>query len=105
MTANFTTPTYNLTSIKEAFNCADKLRITRTARQGAMSLGMDDNDIVNAIQSITAINFHKTMPSENMPHLPHFDVYRITWNSINIYTKFQDIGAFMVVSFKRDESR
>jgi hypothetical protein len=45
------------------------------------------------------------MPPDKMPHLANFDVYRITCKNTNIYTKFQDLGGFMVVSFKRDESR
>lgn len=105
MTVSFTTPTYNLASIKNSFSSVDKLRMTRVARQGAVTLGMDDGDVVDAIQSITSTDFHKTMPSEKMPHLANFDVYRMTWKSMNIYAKFQDIGGFMVVSFKRDESR
>ena len=105
MTVSFSNPTYNLESIKNSFSSVNKLRMTKVARQGAVALGMDDSDVIDAIQSITSANFHKTMPPDKMPHLANFDVYRITWKNTNIYTKFQDFGGFMVVSFKRDESR
>jgi len=93
-------PTYQLQDIKNALNRVSKLRMTRVARQGANELGMDDQDIINAIQAITPSQFYKTMPSNKLPNALYLDVYRTHWNGKNVYAKFQDVCGFLVVSFK-----
>lgn len=92
--------TYNLQNIKDQFSSVSVLRMTLSARQGASELGMDDQDVVNAIKSLTSHDFHKTMPSEKMPSAAHFDVYKFVWEGNNIYAKFQDLNGLLVVSFK-----
>lgn len=101
MNTSFNNPTYNLNHLKQALNNVNKLRMTRVARQGAVELGMDDDDVVNVIQAIKSTDFYKTMPSEKMPQLANFDVYRTWWEGVEIYLKFQDISGYLVVSFKR----
>lgn len=73
--------------------------MTKTARRGATSLGFDDQDIVDAIQSITSSHFYKTMPSDTSGY-PHHDVYKFVFKNVYIYLKFQDLAGHMVVSFK-----
>lgn len=104
MTTSFTTSTYNLNTVKAALSSVSNLRMTGVARRGAVSLGMDDSDIVNAIQSLKISDFYKTMASEKMPQYGNMDVYKTNWNGQNIYMKFQNIAGFIVVSFKQDES-
>ncbi|MBM5096060.1 type II toxin-antitoxin system MqsR family toxin [Vibrio parahaemolyticus] len=100
MSTSFTTPTYNLSSLQQAFKSVNTLRMTGTARQGANALGMDDQDVVNAIQCLKPSDFYKTMPSAKMPTAANHDVYKFTWCGKEIYAKFQDLGGFIVVSFK-----
>lgn len=94
-------PTYNLLKIKSDFSSVKKLRLTRTARINALDeLGMDDQDIVDAIASLTSNDFYKTMPSIKKPCAPYLDVYRFSWKNQRIYAKFQDLCGLIVVSFK-----
>ncbi|CAK1720136.1 motility quorum-sensing regulator / GCU-specific mRNA interferase toxin [Vibrio crassostreae] len=105
MTTSFTTPSYDLYLIKKTFSKVDKLRFTKSARQGYVELGMDEQDVVDVIKSLQPSDFYKTMPSDKRPDLGYFDVYRTSWCGVDIYTKFQDIGSgfisMYIVSFKR----
>ena len=74
--------------------------MTGTARKGSFSLGMDDQSVVDAIQSLTTSDFYKSMPSEKKPLSPYHDVYKFDWSNKKIYAKFQDFGGLLVVSFK-----
>jgi len=97
---NFTQPTYDLSSIKAALSSVGSLRMTGSSRVTAVALGFDDQDIVNAIQSIKSSDFYKTMPSQKMPSSPNQDVYKFQFKGIDIYAKFQNLCGFIVVSFK-----
>ena len=99
MAVSFTTPTYDLKAIKKTFNSVGKLKMTGTSRKGATELGFDDQDVVNAIQSISNSDFYKTMPANN-PNFKQHDVYKFHWKSVHIYLKFQDLNGYLVVSFK-----
>jgi hypothetical protein len=93
------TPTYDLNAIKKAFNSISKLRMTGTSRKDATNLGFDDQDIINAIQSISENDFYKTMPAKKT-EMKHHDVYKFRWLDLYIYLKFQDFNGHLVVSFK-----
>ncbi len=96
---SFTIPSYDLESIQQALNSVSKLRMTMSARKGAISLGLDDQDIIDAIQSIDHRDFYKTMPSNN-PIFPYQDVYKFHWQALAIYAKFQNVNGYFVLSFK-----
>jgi len=97
---SYSQPTYNLSSIKSAMSSVASLRITGSSRQTIQLLGFDDQDVVDAIQSIKNSDFHKTMPSNQMPTAPNQDVYKFSYNGVEIYAKFQNLAGFIVVSFK-----
>jgi motility quorum-sensing regulator/GCU-specific mRNA interferase toxin len=99
--ANYTTPTYDLTTVKKNLNSVSKLRMTKSSRLDAVALGFDDQDIVDVIKSVQDTDFHKTMPSIKIPHAPNQDVYKVHWKSLYLYLKFQNLNGFLVVSFKR----
>jgi hypothetical protein len=94
-------PTYSLQTIKNTFASTKTLRLTLCSSQGALELGMDSQDIVDAIKTLTSNDFYKTMASEKRPLAPHFDVYKFVWCGNKIYLKFQDLGGLIVVSFKK----
>ncbi len=100
MTNSSNTPTYNLQTIKNACASTATLSMTGSARRGASALGMEDQDVVDAIQSLNPNDFHKTMPSIKMPTAANQDVYKFDWRGTKIYAKFQDLGGLLVVSFK-----
>ena len=45
------TPTYDLNSIKEAFDCPENLVMTSSAKRGQIELDFSDHDVVAAIQA------------------------------------------------------
>lgn len=100
MTTSFTNSTFNLATIKSTFSSISKLRTTSVAREGYTAMGMDDADVVAAIQALKENDFYKTMPSEKCPQYGNFDVYKSKWNGLDIYMKFQNINGFIIVSFK-----
>lgn len=96
----YQTPTYDLCVVQQAMNNVGKLRMTKRARTDAVALGLDDQDIVDVIQSIGPRDFYKTMPSLKLPDAQYQDVYKVVWEELYLYIKFQYIGGYLVVSFK-----
>jgi len=47
MVTNYQNPTYNLRSIQHEMNSIKTLRAMVSARQGAVSLGFSDHDVVD----------------------------------------------------------
>ena len=97
---SYTTPTSNLKDIKKALSSVKTLRMTGSSRFDATNLGLDDQDIVDAIQNIQDLDFYKSMPSYNST-FPYQDVYKFNWRSLYIYAKFQNVNGYFVLSFKR----
>lgn len=95
-----TNPTYNLASIQESLDNINNLRMTYSARADAYSLGLTDQDIISAIQGIKPGDFYKSMASNKHPKASYFDVYKFKYKNLEIYTKFQLVNGFIVVSFK-----
>lgn len=92
--------TYDLEGIKAAFQTVDDLRMTRTARQNAVRLGLSLEDVVCIIQSLTPHNFYKSMTTY-ADHQIWQDVYHSQFNQINLYIKFMmDDEGYLIVSFK-----
>lgn len=56
------TATYDLTSIKLAFNHSSKLVMTTSAKQGQVMLNFTVEDVVSAIQYLVTSDFYKSMP-------------------------------------------
>lgn len=97
---SYTEPSYDLRLIQKSLSTVKSLRMTLSSRKDAFSLGFDDDEIVSVIQSIAPEDFYKSMPSLKMPDLPNQDVYRVFWNRLYLYIKFQYVNGFLVVSFK-----
>lgn len=94
-------PKYNLNTIKSIFNTVNNLNMTATAMQGQYELGFSDQDVVDAIQSLVAADFHKSMPPEHQGFSAWHDVYKPTFKGAELYIKFQiDNRGEMIISFK-----
>ena len=95
------TATYDLVSIKRAFDHPGKLVMTASAKQGQVMLNFTDEDVVSAIQNLAPSDFYKSMP----PVLANFtawqDVYKTQFMGINLYIKLQiNINRELILSFK-----
>ena len=94
-------PTYDLATIKSAFKTVNTLRMTGSARRGAVELGFSDQDVVNAIQALEPLDFYKSMPPVNISFSSMQDVYKSTFNNVGLYIKFQLLSnGQIVLSFK-----
>lgn len=93
--------TYDLASIQQAFSNVSGLRVTASALDGAAGLGLDEEDMVRAIQSITRVHFYKSMSSEKDPGKWQ-DVYRVPYQGASLYVKFTigRNGGVLLISFK-----
>jgi len=95
------TPTYDLNSIKLAFNSPEKLLMTVSAKKGQIAIGFSDNDIVDVIQSLTYKDFYKSMPPAHTNFTAWQDVYKTFFNGVHLYIKFQvNADRELILSFK-----
>jgi len=95
---NFIKPTYNLDTLQSLIKRHDYL-ITMSASNGAISMGMNDADIVTAVMQLKADNFYKTMQSEKIPTLWQ-DVYHLEFKGKTLYIKLQITANAVIISFK-----
>ena len=98
-------PYYDLAEIKQLL-LVGQYRITNSAKVSALSLGFEDEDIIECILNfLDGSHFYKSMPSALVPGLWQ-DVYRLTYSDHRLYLKLQ-IGLTnqaVVISFKEDGS-
>jgi motility quorum-sensing regulator / GCU-specific mRNA interferase toxin len=94
-------PDYDLAQVKNAF--ADPKRINRTysAKQGAETLGMDDDAVIGVIQGLSSSDFDKSMTSI-VNHRVWQDVYKPSVSGRTLYVKFtlDAQGSLLLISFK-----
>ncbi len=94
-------PKYNLEKIKIAFDTTEKLNMTYSAMQGQYELGFSDQDVVDAIQALTCVDFYKSMPPKHKNYSAWHDVYKSTFKNVDLYIKFQiDKRDEIIISFK-----
>lgn len=92
--------TYDLHSIKAAFRTVSTLRMTRTARQGTVRLGLTLDDVVELIQSLTPHHFYKSMTTYANSQIWQ-DVYHVPWQDTTLYLKFTaDAEGHIIISLK-----
>lgn len=95
------TPEYALEDIKKAFSKADRLRMTVSAKQGQVSLGFADEEVVSAIQSLTSKDFYKAMAPRHPGFTAWQDVYKSRFKNLDLYIKFQmSARGELILSFK-----
>jgi motility quorum-sensing regulator/GCU-specific mRNA interferase toxin len=94
------TPHYALDSIKATFTTAASLRMTKTAQDTALSLGIFLADVVRLIQGMTREHFYKSMTAF-ADHRIWQDVYHVPYEGFVLYVKFTtDARGYLVISFK-----
>lgn len=95
------TATYDLNSIKLAFNHSSKLVMTASAKQGQVMLNFTDEDVVSAIQNLAPNDFFKSMPPVHANFTAWQDVYKTQFKGVNLYIKFQiNAKRELILSFK-----
>ncbi len=91
-------PAYDLGTIQSLFR-SGRYRITLSAKQSAVALGLDTDDIEACILGLTAKDFYKSMVAEKMPGVFQ-DVYRPVFAGWELYVKLQIRSDAIVISFK-----
>ncbi len=92
------TPHCKLSVIK-ALITDDKVRTTKSAREGAAALGFGFDDMLAVIQGLTSADFYKSMTT-HADHRVWQDVYRPKTSVGDVYLKLTVIDDVLVVSFK-----
>jgi motility quorum-sensing regulator/GCU-specific mRNA interferase toxin len=97
-------PHYDLQWIQYRLEAGDYW-IERLAAQGAMSLGFDQQDILDCVLQLTPADFYKSMESNKRPGFWQ-DVYKVVYCDVRIYVKIQigHTGDGVIIQFKKDES-
>jgi motility quorum-sensing regulator/GCU-specific mRNA interferase toxin len=94
------TPHYALDSIKATFTTAASLRMTKTAQDAALALGLLLADVAIVIQSLTRERFYKSMTTF-ADHRIWQDVYHVPFEGFVLDVKFTtDAQGYLVISFK-----
>ncbi len=93
-------PTYDLTGIQRQVT-AGRYVVTRSSRDGAELLGLDESDVVACVGALTRTDFYKSMPAANVPGMWQ-DVYRPIYQGQALYVKLQQRvdSVVVVISFK-----
>jgi hypothetical protein len=93
-------PHFDLATIKATFSTVRKLRMTRTAHDCALALGMRLQDVVALVQVATREHFYKSMTSARDSAIWQ-DVYHLPWADTVLYVKFTtDSSGFLLISLK-----
>jgi motility quorum-sensing regulator / GCU-specific mRNA interferase toxin len=93
-------PTYDLTSIQSDFSTVEGLRMTVSARNGFLRLGLSLTEVVYLIQGLGRSHFYKSMTCYG-DHAVWQDVYHSQHQGVAIYLKFTvDIQGHLIISFK-----
>ena len=94
-------PTYDLEKIKKAFDHPNKLVMTYSAKQGQVALDFSDQDVVDVIQALTENDFYKSMSPRANDFVAWQDVYKSSFNTVELYIKFQiNNKKELILSFK-----
>ena len=93
---------YGLNQIKRWVH-EGSYHVTLTARQDALDMGFDSEDVRDCVLALDETHFYKYMPAEKAPGLWQ-DVYKIGYEGIRVYLKLQInfAGNAVIISFKED---
>jgi motility quorum-sensing regulator / GCU-specific mRNA interferase toxin len=96
-------PTYDLQELQRLIGQGPiSSVITQAARDGAFSARMTEDDLVDAVLTLTSADFYKSMESVERPGLWQ-DVYHLDSHGTWLYIKLQLLrdGRAVVVQFKK----
>ena len=86
-------------SVVKAMVGAGHVRTTRTAREGAVALGLDFEGMLAIVMALSSADFHKSMTT-HADHRVWQDVYRPTTPAGDVYLKLTVMDDVLIVSFK-----
>ena len=86
-------------SVVKALVGAGHVRTTRSAREGAVALGLDFDGMLAVVMALTSADFHKSMTT-HADHRVWQDVYRPTTPAGEVYLKLTVVEDVLIVSFK-----
>ena len=92
------TPHCKLVIVK-ALVALGRVRTTRTAREGALELGFELEDMLAVVNALTSADFYKSMTT-HADHSIWQDVYRPHTRASSLYLKLTVIDNVLIVSFK-----
>ena len=92
------TPHCKLSVVKELVK-SEKVRSTRTAREGAAALGFDVYGMLDIVMALSISDFYKSMTTHD-DHRVWQDVYRPMTVGGPVYLKLTVIDDVPIVSFK-----
>ena len=92
-------PHYPLAKILEQMTTVEEMNLTFSAQDGIRAAGMGKADALDVVRGLTRTEFYKSMTT-NKDRRVWQDVYRAEWRGKPLYVKFQQAGAYFVVSFK-----
>ena len=83
----------------QALVSSGRVRTTRSAREGAVAVGMGLDDMLDVLSALTPADFHKSMTT-HADHTIWQDVYRPGYRFGALYVKLTVIDDLLIVSFK-----
>ena len=89
---------YKLAVVKALIQM-EKVRATKSAREGAAALGFDFDAVIGVVMALTQADFYKSMTT-HADHKVWQDVYRPATETGAVYLKLTVIEDVLVVSFK-----
>ncbi len=93
-------PHYALDSIQRAFSTETSLRMTRSAQNTSLALGLSLSDVVEVVQRTNRMHFYKSMTSLADARIWQ-DVYHVPFQGLVLYVKFTtDSLDHLLISFK-----
>ena len=92
------TPHCKLSRVKELIE-AGKVRITHSARMGAVAMGFDYTGMLAVVLELKSIDFYKSMTTY-ADHTIWQDVYRPKTSAGDVYLKLTVVDDVLIVSFK-----
>lgn len=92
-------PHYNLAEIKQQMNSVENMNLTSSSKLGIRTAGMTRNEALGVVINLSITNFYKSMTTHENNKVWQ-DVYHAKWRDRLLYVKFQQDGAYFVISFK-----
>ncbi|MDR3435676.1 type II toxin-antitoxin system MqsR family toxin [Telmatospirillum sp.] len=86
-------------SVVKALIEAGAVRTTKSAREGAVALGFDFDEMLAAVLALTPADFYKSMTTY-ADHRVWQDVYRPSTPFGDVYLKLMIVDDVIIVSFK-----
>ena len=86
-------------SFVKAMVGAGHVRTPRTAREGAVALGLDFEGMLAVVMALTSADLHKSMTT-HAEHRVWQDVYRPMTPAGNVYLELTVMDDVLIVSFK-----